>query len=92
MARWDAYLQVYTEHLGEGKLPDGTYLNDVPGVRGIAARCALAKLNARGRDPSRPSTTGGGAEPYLCALDPDWPLPDAFPIGLLLLLPPAIVP
>ena len=41
VARWDAYLQVYTKHLGEGKLPDGTYLNDVLGVRGIAARLHL---------------------------------------------------
>ena len=40
VGKWDAFLQVFTEKLGEGKLPDGTYLNDVLGVRGIAGAVA----------------------------------------------------
>ena len=61
--RWDEFLKVYTKGLGEGKLPDGTYVNEVPGVRGIAARCALAKLKARGRDPTDRSPMGAHPNP-----------------------------
>ena len=53
---WEIHCNVLNTSFWDCKRPDGKPCPE--GIRGIAARCALAKLNARGRNPMLPSSTG----------------------------------